>query len=50
MPVELWWNLLSCDQTPLPAVPDEPMLLSCEFELRISIPYRLQWPSGPAPG
>ena len=38
VPAALSWNRLSCAQIPLPAVPDLPIVLWCEFTLRISIP------------
>ena len=56
-PVELSRKRLSCAHVPLPAVPDMPIVLWCESQLRISIPYT--WPCasgwpwralGPEPG
>jgi hypothetical protein len=38
MPVELWWNFESWVQTPLPAVPDQPIVLPNDSESLTSMP------------
>ena len=37
-PVALWWKRLSCAHVPLPAVPDIPIVLWWELQLRMMIP------------
>ncbi len=38
IPVELWWNLEWCVYTPLPAVPDQPIVFPYDSEYRTSMP------------